>query len=152
MITPSLLLFTVHSLYLSTSLPSFCILLLLYLLSLAFLISNTLHLSHYHSTWLFKIPVYLFLLSPPIGATFYLIILSHYSFVPLTLCRTVLGCVSGRGSGLSWLISVCFTTKVSLLLVLSSLEKLTTCSASCLCVFCSITIICSGKVKITETP
>lgn len=29
------------------------------------------------------------------------------------LCRTALGCVSGRGSGLSWLISVSSTTKAS---------------------------------------
>lgn len=33
--------------------------------------------------------------------------------------RTALGCVFGRGNGLSWLISVCFTTKVSLCGMLS---------------------------------
>ncbi len=35
-------------------------------------------------------------------------------FTPLSLCRTALGCVFGRGSGSSWLISVYSTTKVGL--------------------------------------
>lgn len=65
--------------------------------------------------FIFKMSVYSFLLSLPICATLCLIIHSLLTlFIPLSLCRTALGCVFGRGSGSSWLISVCSTTKVSL--------------------------------------
>lgn len=72
------------------------------------------------SLFLFKIPCLLHLvmscvvlLSISLSIHSLLTLLTH-----LSLCRTALGCVFGRGNGSSWLISVCSTTKVSLCVML----------------------------------